>query len=81
MPPCRHASKLSSQEMDRRLGFREALALRAHIAVCAVCREYRRQMRILRFLIRRRYLASQDAKTCEKLSDAARARIKLALSR
>ncbi len=81
MPPCRHVSRLSSQEMDRRLGFRESLALRAHIAVCAVCREYRRQMRVLRFLIRRRYLVTQDAKTGEKLSDAARARIKLALSR
>lgn len=80
MPPCRHVSTLSSRELDRRLGVREALALRAHVAICAVCREYRRQLRVLRFLIRRRYLASQDARVCEKLSDAARARMKAALN-
>lgn len=79
MPPCRHVSKLSSQEMDRRLSVRESLALRAHLAICSLCREYRRQLRLLRWVIRRRYAAAQNAKTSEKLSDAARTRMKLAL--
>lgn len=52
--------------------------LRAHIAVCGVCLEYRRQLRILRIVLLRRF-HERSASTAPKLSDAARLRIREAL--
>jgi predicted anti-sigma-YlaC factor YlaD len=78
MLSCKEASRLVSQAQDRRLGWRERLALRLHLAFCDACREFSRQVAWLRQTLRhfaRR--AEQDEKV--KLSPEAAARIRRAL--
>lgn len=54
---CRAAADLLSQGADRELSFIEKLKLRAHLVMCATCRCYGRQLRVLKrsmaFLARR----------------------------
>ena len=53
MMTCKEAAALMSQAMDRRLGWRERIALRFHVAICAGCANYRAQVVILREACRR----------------------------
>lgn len=48
MLSCKKAAALSSQALDRRLSMREQAALYVHVAVCRVCRSYRRQLKLIR---------------------------------
>jgi hypothetical protein len=48
MLPCKEVTRLVSQGLDRRLGFGERVALRVHFAICGGCRNFERQMRLLR---------------------------------
>lgn len=50
---CKEVSQLVSQGLDRRLGLRERLAVRLHLAICRSCRAFARQMDFLRTAIRR----------------------------
>jgi hypothetical protein len=43
---------LMSESMDRRLGINEWLQLRLHLAVCAWCARYLKQIKFLRQLLR-----------------------------
>jgi hypothetical protein len=43
---------LMSESMDRRLSLREWLQLRLHLAVCAWCARYLKQIKFLRTLLR-----------------------------
>lgn len=52
MPSCRHASELISESMDRTLSLRERAALRFHLLVCSACRNYRRQLALIRQALR-----------------------------
>ena len=47
-PSCKEVSHLVSQGLDRRLGLAERLRLRAHLAICDGCANFRRQMQFLR---------------------------------
>ncbi len=48
MLSCKQATELMSQEQDRALSFAERWGLRFHVAMCAGCGIYRRQMAFLR---------------------------------
>lgn len=48
MLSCERAATLSSESMERRLALRERLALRAHMAMCKLCRRFARQLQFLR---------------------------------
>ena len=45
---CKEASRLLSEREDRGLGFREAAALRLHLAICRGCRAVGEQIPFLR---------------------------------
>lgn len=53
MMNCKQAIRMMSEEMERELPFGERAALRLHTALCIGCRNYRRQMAILRAACRR----------------------------
>jgi predicted anti-sigma-YlaC factor YlaD len=57
---CKEASRLMSQGQDRDLTVGEKLALRAHLAICAACRNFDEQLAFLRRAVRR--LAEKDPK-------------------
>ncbi len=53
MLTCKHATELMSQELDRKLSWRERMALRLHLMMCNGCHRYRKQMEFLRRAMRR----------------------------
>jgi hypothetical protein len=53
MMTCKEAAALMSQSMERKLGWTEHLGLRLHLAICAGCAHYRRQLDVLREACRR----------------------------
>lgn len=52
MMSCKQASRLLSQSQERRGSLRQRLALRLHLAFCAACRQFSRQLVFLRSAIR-----------------------------
>ena len=52
-PSCKEVSHLVSQGLDRELGLGERLRLRAHLAICNGCTNFKRQMVFLRRAIRK----------------------------
>ena len=46
--PCREATRLTSESLDRRLPAHDRLAVRLHLFVCLSCRRYRHQMLTIR---------------------------------
>ena len=53
MLSCKETTRLLSQGEDRKLGFGEWLALRAHIAICDGCRNVKAQFGFLRLAVKR----------------------------
>ena len=45
---CKNASRLESQLQDRRLTLREKIGLRLHLWICNNCREFSRQLQLIR---------------------------------
>ena len=76
---CRRATLLVSCAMDRRLSFSERVGLRFHLLICACCRRFRRQMIVLRLVLRRRALPTAENDHAFMLHPQARARIQSAL--
>jgi len=60
MLTCKEVSHLVSQGLDRKLGFGERVALRLHLAICAGCANFGKQMEFLR-LAARGLSAAEDA--------------------
>ena len=52
-PSCKEVSHLVSQGLDRELGLGERLRLRAHLAICNGCTNFKRQMEFLRRAVRK----------------------------
>jgi predicted anti-sigma-YlaC factor YlaD len=76
---CKETSHLVSQALDRRLTWRERLAVRLHLFVCDACRRFERQVAVLR-AVARRYATLEPETTAElQLSAEAHARIARAL--
>jgi len=51
MLDCRHATLLASQSMEKRLPFRQRMALRLHLMLCDACTQFMRQLHLLRAAI------------------------------
>jgi predicted anti-sigma-YlaC factor YlaD len=47
-------TRLVSDDLERRLSFRERVGMRFHLLICSACRRYRRQIVGLTQLLRRR---------------------------
>lgn len=54
MMSCREATRLASDALERKLTRRERAGLAMHLAVCAWCRTYRRQVHALDSLFRQK---------------------------
>ncbi|BAP89002.1 putative uncharacterized protein [Burkholderiales bacterium GJ-E10] len=52
MLTCRNATRLMSENQDRKLTLAERLSLQMHLLFCAGCRNFDAQMRALRRLLR-----------------------------
>jgi hypothetical protein len=48
MISCKKASRLASEQLERKLSLRERLLLRLHLAYCAGCRRMEKQFVFLR---------------------------------
>lgn len=46
-PACQEIARLVSAGLDRPLTWREVLSMRAHYAICFLCRRYEHQVRLL----------------------------------
>lgn len=53
MISCKEVMQLVSQRQDRALGLGERVALRAHVAFCAGCRNVEKQLAFLRRAVAR----------------------------
>jgi hypothetical protein len=56
---CKEAHRLTSEGYDRRLTLAERLRLRAHLLLCAGCRNFSGQMRLLHGAMRRFTIADE----------------------
>ena len=73
--PCREASRLQSEQLDHALSGAQRFGLRLHLLYCTACRRYGRHLRFLRHSIQENPDKLTGASP-EKLSDAAKVRIK-----
>lgn len=79
---CREASRLISEGLDRDLTLKERWALKLHTILCASCRKFAKQMRLLRGVLGlapESLRVAVDPQTIE-LSDERRLAIKRLLS-
>jgi hypothetical protein len=72
---CAESARLQSEGLDRQLTRLERFGLRVHLVLCAGCRRYGRQLRLLRNALRG--FPKDDSHLPEgSLSEESRARIK-----
>ena len=57
---CKDTTKLVSEGLDRKLSFKELLGLKAHLAMCSACRNFKQQMNTMRQAMN--FYASSDLK-------------------
>ena len=77
---CKHVSWLVSQAQERRLPWRQRLALRLHLWMCAGCNRFARQLVLLREAVRHLGRRLEDD-TAVVLPPEARDRIAARLNR
>lgn len=79
---CEGASALSSRELDEPLGPGDRVALNAHLLVCVACRRFRKQLQLIRSVLRQpRSEPEPQVLGLETLSQDAKARITEVLRR
>lgn len=76
MLSCKDVSHLTTQALDRRLTLSERWHVWLHLRICAACRNFNRQMTLIRQAMRR--LREQEA-TPGTLPEEAKARIRQTL--
>jgi hypothetical protein len=81
MLSCKETALLVSQSCDRRLSWRERLAVRLHLVFCDACTHFRRQMDFLRDVVRRHTQEREEVENEVRLPPSARERIARALER
>ena len=67
MLTCRDMSEVSTDYLERTLGWRARLAVRWHLAICGMCRAYYDQLAKTLLLLRGRPLGAPDAATEARL--------------
>ena len=75
MLTCRQVSELASQSLDRRLSWRERLAVRLHLLVCSACTRVKHQLEFLRTAARQYARHGEQIEGQARLSPQARERI------
>ena len=75
MLKCKDASRLRSQSQDRRLTIGEKIGLRVHLWICDSCREFSRQLQLIRQACRGIEKSKRMHADTEALSPQAKARI------
>ena len=53
IPNCKHTSELLSQSQDRLLTLPEKISLHLHLMLCDGCRNFNRQLELMRAALRR----------------------------
>ncbi len=61
MLACKQATQLASAALDRKLSVAEQIQLRLHLAICSGCRNFSRQINLLRQISQRRAEHNDDA--------------------
>jgi hypothetical protein len=80
MLSCRKASELASRSLDRPLTAGERITLTLHLAICGICRRYRRQIMFISRAAREMSRPGMDARAPETgLSETARQRCRRAI--
>ncbi|MGZ8269557.1 MAG: zf-HC2 domain-containing protein [Methylophilus sp.] len=75
---CKQTSQLVSQSLDRRLTWKERLAVRLHLLICKYCARFNRQLLAMRAGLKRLSQAIEQDTNIQLPSDA-KARIAKAL--
>ncbi len=52
MPTCQEMTRLLSDAMDRSLPFHLRIRMQVHLAMCTLCQRYRRQLKLIRDMLR-----------------------------
>ncbi|HQU17380.1 MAG: hypothetical protein B7Z66_11415 [Chromatiales bacterium 21-64-14] len=68
---CKEVAQLLSRAQDRRLSWRQRMAVRIHLLLCVYCRRYARQLQWLQRALTRGRDDAQES----RLDEAARRRI------
>jgi hypothetical protein len=81
LPTCQDMTRLLSDAMDRTLPFHMRLRMRIHLFMCALCERYKRQLTLLRDVLRTEGAQLHDDGSTQKprLSAEAKERIARAL--
>lgn len=80
MLTCKDASRLISESQERPLGFRERWGLRLHLWMCDACRNFMRQVALMRKALRELGSRTETGASGTDLSPEARERIRKALA-
>jgi hypothetical protein len=80
MLTCKDASQLVSENLERRLSFRERWGLRLHLWICVNCRRFERQMNFLHAALRTLGKRAEVADDSTEFPPEARERIRKALA-
>ena len=75
MLKCKDAGRLRSQSQDRQLTLREKAGLRLHLWICNSCREFSRQLQLIRQACQRIEESEQIGVNAAELSSQAKTRI------
>ncbi len=79
MLSCKKIGELLSQAMDRKLSFREQLALKFHLFICKTCSCYDKQLQFIARSARRLMQPEKDNQGIPPLSHEAEVRINNAI--
>ena len=79
LPACNLIVPLISEARERPLTLREKITLKLHFFTCEACRRYVEQIERMSEMVKPSREENQTVELVEKLSDAARTRIKAAL--
>ena len=78
---CKDVSKRVSESMDRSLPLHHRFLIKMHLMMCKYCFRFRNQLLILRDACRLENLHGEDLEDTHALSQDARDRLKLSLSK
>ena len=77
---CKEVTRLFSESLDRKLSFREGIAVRFHFLICKWCTRYAKQLRLIRDILCSHF-EKVGADIPDTLSSEAKERIRHALHR
>ena len=72
---CKDASRLESQAQDRSLTFRERCGLQLHLWICSGCRNFTRQLQLIRLACQHIEVPEQGRMNAAALKPEAKMRI------